>query len=116
MAKPEGIFELPLHGLHVRVLDKEGGTELTKLSELDLARAVLVDLRQQVLQLLLGGTEAHRPHDLAEVICGQELHLLGVEQVEADLQALDLIGGQTSGLVQLLKVNSLKLVRHLDRF
>ena len=49
VAKPEGIFELPLHGLHVWVLDKEGGTELTKLSKLDLARAVLVDLRQQVL-------------------------------------------------------------------
>ena len=50
MAKPEGIFELPLHGLHVRVLNKEGGTKLTELSELDLARAILVDLMEQVLQ------------------------------------------------------------------
>ena len=46
MAKPECIFELPLHGLHVRVLHKEGGTKLAKLSELNLARAILVDLMQ----------------------------------------------------------------------
>ena len=36
-----------------------------KLTDLDLARAVLIDLFEQVLQLFLGGTEAHRPHDLA---------------------------------------------------
>ena len=60
--------------------------------------------------------ESHCSHDVAKVVSREELLLLGVEQVEADLQALDLICGQTSGLVQLLKVNSLKLVRHLVRF
>ena len=55
MAKPECIFELPLHGLHVRVLHKEGGAKLTKLSELDLAGAVLVDLLQDLLKLLFRG-------------------------------------------------------------
>ena len=29
--------------------------------------------------------KAHRPHDVAEVIPGKELLLLGVEQVKADL-------------------------------
>ena len=85
MTQPEGIFELPLHGLHVRVLNQEGGTKLAELSKLNLARPVLVDLKQQVLQLLLGWAEAHRPHDLAEVIGTEELLLLGVEKVEADL-------------------------------
>jgi len=54
--------------LHVRVLNKEGGAELTELSKLDLAGPVLVDFMQQVLQLILSGAEAHRPHDLAEII------------------------------------------------
>ena len=83
---PEGILEFPLHGLHVGVLNKEGGTELAELSKLDLSGPVLVDLSQQVLQLLLGRAEAHRPHDLAKVVCGEELLLLGVKQVEADLE------------------------------
>ena len=82
---PEGILELSLHGLHVRVLDEEGCAELTELSDLDLAGPVLVDLGEQGGELLLGGAEAHRAHDLAEVVRGQELLLLGVEQVEADL-------------------------------
>ena len=100
---PECVLQLPLHRLHVRVLNKEGGTKLAKLSELDLARTILVDLMQQVLQgsklkitfsfkksfshlqLLLGGTEAHGPHDLAEVVGGKEILLLGVEEIKAHL-------------------------------
>merc|ERR1719434_347608 len=104
--RPECVLQLPLHGLHVRVLDQEGGTELTELSYLNLTRAILVDFLEERLQLLLCGTEAHRPHDLAEVVCGEEILLLRVKEIKANLQALDLIGGQTSGLVQLLKVNS----------
>ena len=46
MAKPEGIFELPLHGLHVGVLHEEGGAQLAELPKLDLTRSVLVDLSQ----------------------------------------------------------------------
>ena len=86
MTQPEGIFELPLHGLHVRVLNQEGGTKLAELSKLNLARPVLVDLKQQVLQLLLCWAEAHRPHDLAKIICGQEILLLCVKEVKADLE------------------------------
>ena len=29
---PEGVLQLLLHGLHVRVLDQEGGTQLTELT------------------------------------------------------------------------------------
>merc|ERR1711988_1230593 len=67
--------------LHVRVLHQEGGAQLAELADLDLARAVLIDLFEQVLQLLLGGTEAHRPHDLAKIVGREEVLLLRVEQV-----------------------------------
>ena len=86
--QPECVLQLPLHGLHVRVLDQEGGTELTELSNLNLTRAILVDLLEEGLQLLLCGTEAHGPHDLAEVISGQEVLLLGVEQIKANLEVV----------------------------
>ena len=66
---PKCVFQLPLHCLHIGILNKEGGTKLAKLSKLDLSGPVLVDLEQQVLQLLLGGAEAHRSHDLTEVVC-----------------------------------------------
>merc|ERR1711870_196335 len=65
---PERVLELLLHGLKVWVLDQEGGAQLTELWELNLSRAVLVNLQDKVLQLLLGGSEAHGPHDLAQVI------------------------------------------------
>ena len=83
---PESILQLPLHGLHVRVLHQEGGAQLTELSKLDLSGAVLVNLEQQLLELLLGGSEAHGPHDLAQVISGEEILLLGVEQIKANLE------------------------------
>ena len=86
MPQPEGIFELPLHGLHVRVLNQEGGTKLAELPELNLPGSVLVDLGQQVFQLLLSGAEAHRSHNLAEVVGGEEILLLCVEQIKANLE------------------------------
>ena len=86
MTQPEGIFELPLHGLHVRVLNQEGGTKLAELSELNLPGSVLVDLGQQVFQLLLSGAEAHGPHDLTEIISREEVHLLGVEEIKTSLE------------------------------
>ena len=82
---PKCILQLPLHCLHIRILNEEGGTKLAELSKLDLSGPVLVDLSQQVLQLLLGRAEAHRSHDLAKVVCGEELLLLGVKEVEANL-------------------------------
>ena len=75
------------------------------------------------LQLLLGGTEAHGPHDLAEVVGGEEILLLGVEEIKAHLmakmrlkedlitsprsclQALDLIVRKVGRVVDLLKVD-----------
>ena len=83
---PESVLELPLHGLDVRILHQEGGTQLTELGKLDLSGAVLVNLEQQLLELLLGGSEAHGPHDLSEVISGEEINFLGVKQVEAGLE------------------------------
>merc|ERR1712213_202727 len=81
---PEGVLELPLHGVDVRVLHQELGAQLAELSELDLPGAVLVNLSQDVHQLLLGGSEAHGPKDLVQVVSGEEVLLLGVEQVEAE--------------------------------
>merc|ERR1712078_563978 len=103
--KPESVLELPLHGLDVRILHQEGGTQLTELSKLNLSGAVLVNLKQQLLELLLGGSEAHGPHDLSEVISREEILLLGVKQIKANLQALDLVVGQVGLIIDLLEVN-----------
>ena len=45
------------------------------------------------------------PHDIPEVITGQELLLLRIKQVEADFQALDLVHGEAGLLVDLVEVN-----------
>ena len=82
---PEGVLQLPLHGLHVGVLHQEGAAQLTELPELNLSGPVLVNLHQKLLEFLLRGSEAHGPHDLAEVISGEEILLLGVKQVKANL-------------------------------
>lgn len=83
---PESVFEFSLHGLHVRVLNQESGTELAELSKLNLPRAILIDLSQQVLEFLLSWSEAHGPHDLSKVIRRQEIHLLCVKQIKTGLQ------------------------------
>ena len=88
---PEGVLQLPLQGVDVGVLHQELGAELAELTELDLAGAVLVDLGQDVHQLLLAGPEPHGSQDLVQVVGGQEVLLLGVEQVETVLQAFDLV-------------------------
>jgi len=46
-----------------------------------------------------------QPHDIPEVISGKEILFLHIEQVEADLQALDLIVRQVGLLIDLFKVN-----------
>ena len=83
---PEGVLQLFLHGLDVGILHQESRTKLAELGELNLAGAVLIDLVDEVHQLLLGGPEAHGPHDLPQLISGEIVLLLGVEQVEADLE------------------------------
>merc|ERR1719151_437632 len=80
---PEGVLQLLLHRLHVGVLDQEGSAELTEFTKLNLARAVLVNLMEQLSQLLL----------------------LRVKQVKADLKTLDLIVGKIGLFIDLLKVN-----------
>ena len=85
---PERVLELPLHSLHIRILDQEGRTQLAELSELNLPGAVFVNLQKEVFQLLLCRPEAHGPHDLAQVVGREELNLLGVEQVKTHLDYL----------------------------
>ena len=86
MYLPEGVLEFSLHGFNIRILNQELGAQLTELSKLDLSGAILVNLEQQLLELLLGGSEAHGPHDLPEVISGEEINFLGVKQVKAGLE------------------------------
>ena len=86
VVEPEGVLQLPLHGLDVGVLHEEGGAQLAELSELDLSGPVLVDLEQKLLELLLRGSEAHGPHNLSKVISGEEINFLCVKQVEAGLE------------------------------
>ena len=45
------------------------------------------------------------PHDIPEVIPRKEILLLGVKQVEADFQALDLVHGEAGLLVDLVEVD-----------
>merc|ERR1711917_7342 len=102
---PEGVLEFSLHGLDVGVLHQEGGAQLTKFTKLDLTGPVLVNFFQKLLELLLAGPESHGPHDLVQVVGGQKLLLLCVEQVEAHLETLDLIDGEAGGFSHLVKVN-----------
>ena len=83
---PESIFKLPLHGLHVRVLHQEGGAQLAELGKLDFAGTILVNFEKKFLELILCGSEAHGPHDLAEVISREEINFLCVKQVKAGLE------------------------------
>ena len=102
---PKGVLQLPLHCLDVGILDKELGAELAELGKLNLAGAVLVDLLQNLHQLLLARSEAHRSQNLIEIVGRQELLLLRVEQVEAGLEAFDLVGFERGRLVDLLEID-----------
>merc|ERR1712109_232799 len=101
----ESVFKFPLHGLHVGVLHQEGGAQLTELSELDLAGAVLVNLSQEVLQLLLRGPEAHGSHDLTQIISREKVDLLGVEEIKTRFKTLDLVRGQSGALGDVVELN-----------
>merc|ERR1719330_10694 len=102
----EGVLEFSLHGFNVGILDQELSAELTKLSELNLSGTVLIDLFEDFLEFLLAGPETHRPQDLVQVISRQKLHLLGVEPIEAGLEALDLVVLEPGGLVDLLELDA----------
>ncbi len=69
----EGLLELGLHGLLVGLLHQELGAQLAELPELNLAGSILVDLLQDLLQLLLGGAEAHGAEDVVQVVRAQEV-------------------------------------------
>merc|ERR1719234_1340908 len=69
---------------------------------------------QKVFQLLVCGTESHCPHDIPEVIPGKELLLLGIKEVEADFEAFDLVDGEPSLLIDLVKVNVSVRIRTLS--
>ena len=51
----EGLLQLGLHGVLVRLLHEELGAQLAELGELDLAGTVLIDLLEDVIELLLRG-------------------------------------------------------------
>ena len=57
-------------------------------------------LKIQILVRMIGS-----PHDIPEVIPRKEILLLGVKQVEADFQALDLVHGEAGLLVDLVEVD-----------
>merc|ERR1719147_255767 len=114
---PESVFEFPLHGLHVGILNQECGAQLTEFSELNFSGTILINFKKKILELLLCGSESHGSHDLTKVISGKELNLLGVKQIKTGLQALDLVGSQASGLVNFIKVNSgVGIVSHGSEF
>merc|ERR1719336_949546 len=104
---PEGILQFSLHGLHIWILNQEGGAELTELGKLNLTRTILVNLKKKFLQLLLSGSEAHGSHDLTKIISRQEIDFLCVKQIKAGLQTLDLISSQTSGFIDVIEVNTI---------
>merc|ERR1719468_13137 len=116
---PESVLQFPLHGLNVRILNKELGAKLTELPELDLSGPVLVNLGKDAIELLLAGPEAHGAEDLVQVISAQKFLFLGVEQVETVLETLDLINLQSSGLIDFFKLDSsvrVSLASHDDAF
>ena len=51
----EGLLQLGLHRVLVGLLHEELGAQLAELGKLDLSRAVLVNLLEDVLELLLRG-------------------------------------------------------------
>merc|ERR550519_70250 len=103
--KPECILQFPLHGLNIGILNKKECAKLAKLSELNLPRTVLINLLEDVHELLLAGTEPHGAEHLPQVVGRQKLLLLGVKQVEAVLEAFDLVIRQVCLIVDLLEVD-----------
>ena len=115
---PEGILEFSLHGVNVRILHQELGAQLTELSELNLTRTILINLSQNIHQLFLAWSEAHGSENLIKIICRQEILLLGIKQVEAVLQTLDLVHLESCCLVDFIEVDArvwIWFTRHDER-
>ena len=55
-----------------------------------------------------------KPHDIPKVISGKEFLLLGIKQVEADFETFDLVDGEPSLLIDLVKVNVSVRIRTLS--
>merc|ERR1719347_489902 len=88
-----------------RILHQEGSAQLAEFSELNFSAAVFINLLEEILEFLLCGSESHGTHDLSQVIGRQELLLLHVKKIKTNLETLDFISGETSGIVDLLEVN-----------
>ena len=69
-------------------------------------RHYLVNFGEDVHELLLAGSEAHGSQDLVQVVRGEEVLLLAVEQVEAGLEALDLVDLEAGDLVDLVELDA----------
>merc|ERR1719474_136234 len=54
----ESILKFPLHGLHVRIFNKEGCTQLCELSKLNLSGAILINLLEKIFEFFLSRSEA----------------------------------------------------------
>merc|ERR1719348_1734816 len=98
-------FNSFLHFFQWRVLHKESCTKLAKLSEFNLTGSIFINFLEKVGKLFLSWSEAHGSHDLTKIISGEELLLLCVKKIKANLQALNFIGSKVGQLVDLLKVN-----------
>merc|ERR1719357_2361143 len=110
----ESILQLPLHGLHVRVLHQECGTKLAEFSKLNLTRAILINLCKKFFKLFLSRSEPHGSHDLSKIISRQEFNLLGVKQIKTNFKAFDLVRLESSVFCDLIKINICIRVTHLE--
>ena len=72
----------PPHGLLVVVVAHPAGHHVAELRELDLARAVCVELVDHLEELGLGGGHAHAPHGVAQLPGGDGPTPVSVKHVE----------------------------------
>lgn len=78
--------------------------------------AYLIDFLEDFLQFFFARSEAHGAKNVVEVVGTEELLLLGVEEVEADFEHLDLIHLERSGLLDFIEVDVGKVgLRHARR-
>ena len=89
VVEPEGFLELPPHLLLV-LLDQELGCQLDKLWELELARPVLIDFLDDVVQVGRGHVHPHHLEDRVHRPHRDRTQPVLVELVERPLQGLDL--------------------------
>merc|ERR1712086_1168548 len=76
-----------------------------KILKLNFSGAIFINFMEKISKFFFSGSESHGSHDLTKIISGKELYLLCVKQVKTNLQALNLISGKISQVIDLLKVN-----------